>query len=595
MTTYNQLAGLRVNYLGSDPTLNTGNEGQVWYNSTSGTLKSLVQIKAWSAGGNLTTARRSAARMGTQTAGAIAGGQISPAYTNATEEYSGYTWAAGGNLNTTRAFLAGAGTQTSGLAMGGEQPGGGDLTSTEKYDGTSWTNNPTGLNNARRDLAGCGLQTAALAFGGTSTPTARTESFNGTTWTAVNSLNTGRSGLAGTGTQTAALAIGGPSAVVESWNGTSWTNGPSLVTQIDGSNAAGGVQTNAITFGGSVPPGVTLTAVTQQYDGSAWATVPSLATARRELMGMGTAQAALAAGGFTPPTFSAATEEFNSSINAITDSSWAAGGSLNTARGYLGGFGSSQTASIAMGGFAGGPYPSTILANTESYNGTSWTNVNNLNTGRNGLRGLGTQASGLGVGGYIPANPTGNPFSAKTEEWDGTNWSNTTDLPAATNELGSCGTQTAGLSAKSPVGTLYYNGSTWSTEPASFPLSSAALTGTQTAALAFNGTDTLSYNGTTWTNLSKSFNSPRSVAASSGTQTASLGSGGPPASTDVEEWNGTSWSVQKPLSTGRRQGAGAGVITSALVFGGYTTVAQSATEEYTQGSSITRASTLTTS
>jgi hypothetical protein len=58
MTTYNELAGFRVNYLSSDPTLNSGNEGQVWYNSTSGQLKSLVQIKSWAAGGNLSTARR---------------------------------------------------------------------------------------------------------------------------------------------------------------------------------------------------------------------------------------------------------------------------------------------------------------------------------------------------------------------------------------------------------------------------------------------------------------------------------------------------------------------------------------------------------
>jgi hypothetical protein len=37
---------------------------------------------------------------------------------------------------------------------------------TEEYNGTSWTNNPTGLNTARRNLAGAGTQTAALGFGG---------------------------------------------------------------------------------------------------------------------------------------------------------------------------------------------------------------------------------------------------------------------------------------------------------------------------------------------------------------------------------------------------------------------------------------------
>jgi hypothetical protein len=44
------------------------------------------------------------------------------------------------------------------------------LGSTEEYNGTSWTSNPTGLNTARRGLEGCGIQTAALAFGGELNP-----------------------------------------------------------------------------------------------------------------------------------------------------------------------------------------------------------------------------------------------------------------------------------------------------------------------------------------------------------------------------------------------------------------------------------------
>ena len=54
-----------------------------------------------------------------------------------------------------------------------------------------------------------------------------------------------------------------------------------------------------------------------RYDGSAWVTAPSLGTARRELMGMGTASSALAAGGYTPPTFSASTEEFTGETSAL--------------------------------------------------------------------------------------------------------------------------------------------------------------------------------------------------------------------------------------------------------------------------------------
>ena len=58
MTTYNEIAGRRVNFLSSDPTyVDTNSDGQVWYNSTTATLKSWLPTGAWSAGGNLNTAR----------------------------------------------------------------------------------------------------------------------------------------------------------------------------------------------------------------------------------------------------------------------------------------------------------------------------------------------------------------------------------------------------------------------------------------------------------------------------------------------------------------------------------------------------------
>jgi hypothetical protein len=75
MTAYSDIRGYRVKYLASDPTLNTSTEGQVWYNSTEGVLKSLVQIKAWSCWWEYTsTARRFLAGAGTQTAGLAFGG-----------------------------------------------------------------------------------------------------------------------------------------------------------------------------------------------------------------------------------------------------------------------------------------------------------------------------------------------------------------------------------------------------------------------------------------------------------------------------------------------------------------------------------------
>jgi hypothetical protein len=76
------------------------------------------------------------------------------------------------------------------------------------------------LNTARLFLAGAGTNTAALAFGGESV-LANTETWNGTSWTAVNVLNIGRGQLAGCGTNTVALAFGGtgPSAATEEWTG----------------------------------------------------------------------------------------------------------------------------------------------------------------------------------------------------------------------------------------------------------------------------------------------------------------------------------------------------------------------------------------
>src|SRR5210317_2156745 len=103
MTEYSGIRGTRVKYLSSDPTLNTSTEGQVWYNSTEGTLKSLVQIKAWSSGGNLSNSIRNLGGAGTQTAALAIAGNVGPTtYEDATEEYNGFNWNSGGNLNTAR-------------------------------------------------------------------------------------------------------------------------------------------------------------------------------------------------------------------------------------------------------------------------------------------------------------------------------------------------------------------------------------------------------------------------------------------------------------------------------------------------------------
>ena len=327
MATYKGINGFAVQSVASDPS--PLDEGQVWYN-------------------NATYAFKLAAAT---TVG---------------------TWASGGNLNTGRRVLGAAGTQTSALAFGGTTPPDAIVDATEKYNGTTWTSNPTGLGTARVGLAGAGTQTAALGFGGRTAPgvVTNTESFNGSTFSPVNSMNTARSGLGGAGIQTAALGFGGSNhtpaqsgseglqTATELWNGTSWTSNPTGLNTARNNiaPATAGTQTAALGFGGYVAPPITWSSATESWNGSTWTTVNSLNTGRRNLSGAGT-----------------------------------------------------QTSALAFAGLSSGDTPSGA---TELWNGTSWTtNPNSMATARSSIGGTGTQAAALAIG--------GGPTGASTEEFTG--------------------------------------------------------------------------------------------------------------------------------------------------------------------------------
>jgi hypothetical protein len=85
-------------------------------------------------------------------------------------------------MNTARTGGAGAGSQTAGVSMGGNSPPATAMTTTELWNGTSWTTNPTGLSTARGYTAGSGTQALGLVTGGSNppaTPTAATEEWTG--------------------------------------------------------------------------------------------------------------------------------------------------------------------------------------------------------------------------------------------------------------------------------------------------------------------------------------------------------------------------------------------------------------------------------
>jgi hypothetical protein len=74
MAEYINIKGQNIEVVASDPANPT--QGQIWYNSTSNTLKGLGLTTAgsWATGGNYNTARYGLAGAGIQTAGLAFGG-----------------------------------------------------------------------------------------------------------------------------------------------------------------------------------------------------------------------------------------------------------------------------------------------------------------------------------------------------------------------------------------------------------------------------------------------------------------------------------------------------------------------------------------
>jgi hypothetical protein len=243
---------------------------------------------------------------GTATAAIAFAGQP---ITAATELYNGSTWTSVNSMNTARFKIGGAGSQTAALGFSGytgPPAVTGNTNATEKWNGTTWTNNPTGLNTTRYALGGAGTQTAALAFGGaqpasSNTPQNATESFNGSTWTSLNNMNTARYGLTGAGSQTSVVAFGGYntpySAATESWNGSTWTSVNSMSTARVQLGGAGTSSTSALGFGGDA--GGSNSSATELWNGTIWTNLPSMTTARQGVGGAGTQTSGLAFGGYT--------------------------------------------------------------------------------------------------------------------------------------------------------------------------------------------------------------------------------------------------------------------------------------------------------
>ena len=608
MSTYEELHGKRVEVFSSDPTLDSSYEGQVWYNSTSGVLKSVVLTEATHSGPAMPNKKSLfGGGVGTSTAGLTVGGIDDSSYLNTVEEWNGSGWAAGGTYPTSRYSAGTAGTQTAAMAYCGRVPGSpGGPTETYEYDGSSWTSGnsfPTPGNS----MQGIGSVDTAVVSTEVYTST-NMHHWNGTSWTSANARNTAKGGQAAFGSQTAAVLAGGfpdNSNITELYDGTNWTSGNTMNTgrqQVAGS----GTQTSGVAFGGDRPPSEAAQTTIESWDGTSWATSPAtLATARaRAGAGRNTAAGTWIAGGIGPNGGGEgfdATEIYENSINTVTAAAWASGGAMTTARTGLASAGT-QTANVFIGGQMSNS-PFAPLNTVELYNGTTWSsNPNNAPYSASNNCGTGTQTAALSWGGY--------PNVTTTLEFDGSAFSTGGSLSTG-RELTSnnIGVQTAAVAASGfqrpgtyPTQSEEYNGTAWTAGGAvNTPRYSAAGAGTETASVISGGIEpgqlsaTEEYNGSSWTTVNARPYAGGN-AGTSGTQTDSLVYGGNPggALTTTLGYDGTNWSTRPSMSQSRAMmgSSAGGTSTAALASSG---AAPTATEEFTGETTALNVKTLTQS
>ena len=366
MATYEEIYGKRVKEFTSDPTLDTTYEGQVWYNSTDGVLKSVIDFGAWISGANTATGRARGGGAGIKTAAVYFGGYADPGggNQNATEEYNGFSWSSGGNLGTAKSSVGGNGTQTAALSVAGVTTA--VLNQVEEYDGSSWSGGGT-YPISKRSVGSTGPQTASLAFGGNPNVDTTAE-YDGSSWTAGGAYPISKDTIAGCGPQTAGLGFGGFPAtnVTCEYNGSSWSTSGSM--SLSGGRGQSGTQTSALAIAGGPLP--VIAGRCESYDGTSWsgAGVGSLGTPRYDTMsscGASNTSAVVFGGYDTANNYSDATEEYNFGLNTITKAAWASGGNVGTARNYVSGCGL-QDAALIFGGYDGSP-----TGKTEDYDGTS--------------------------------------------------------------------------------------------------------------------------------------------------------------------------------------------------------------------------------
>jgi len=288
MTAYTGIQGQNILIVSSDPANPT--EGQIWYNTTSNTLKAYLNTGTgvWTSAANLPYSAGDMGGAGITSAALAIGGDANggpaPAGlgTTNTIAFNGTAWTSVAASNIGRWAFASGGSQTAAWQATGNRgnPAPVSLTdSSESWSGSSWTTQGN-VNTQRDGVLGTGISTAGIMAGGGSN-TSPTELFNGSSWTNGPSLATGRRYMTIFGIQTACIGLGGgPPATnqVQSYNGSSWTSLPATYPVSAYTICSFGSQTSAVASGGY--NGSNYIGTSNIWNGTVWTSSPSMASAR---------------------------------------------------------------------------------------------------------------------------------------------------------------------------------------------------------------------------------------------------------------------------------------------------------------------------
>ena len=213
----------------------------------------------------------------------------------------------------------------------------------------------------------------------------------------------------------------------------------------------------------------------------------------------------------------------------------------------------------------------------------SWSSGGDLNQAKKLMGGAGLTPTASIVFGGVQGSP---PSLATTESYNGTSWTELNDMPQVTQFVAGMGTSTAAVAiggvggpSDPPKGDYVqeWNGSSWSNNPNAYPFAGYSLAGagTATAAIISGGdparTDVNTFDGTSFTS-STAMNTGRRGHGSVGTTTANLVVGGEtPRTANTEIWNGSSWTEVNNYPAATQDLSAWGTSTSAIGALGYTT------------------------